>query len=68
MIADAIETLWEARLPREVFPGDGDIEIGSRHAAALTALLLRREAEAATNAIRCGRAVRRKVAQQLRQV
>ncbi len=44
MIADAIETLWDKRAFRvEVFPGDGEhFEIGSRHAAALTALLLRR--------------------------
>jgi DNA-binding transcriptional regulator YiaG len=44
MIADAIETLANKRGFRvEVFPGEGEyFEIGSRHAAILTALMLRR--------------------------
>jgi DNA-binding transcriptional regulator YiaG len=44
MIADAIEALANKRAFRvEVFPGDGEyFEVGSRHAAALTALVLRR--------------------------
>ena len=44
MIADAIETLANTRAFRvEVFPGGGGyFEVGSRHVAVLTALLLRR--------------------------
>jgi DNA-binding XRE family transcriptional regulator len=44
MIADAIETLANTRAFRvEVFPGVGAyFEVGSRHVAILTALLLRR--------------------------